>query len=66
MKTDIWNGAGRRIHMQEVGPRDGLQVEEAFVPTEEKIALVNALSDAGIAKIEVTAFVSPKAIPALR
>jgi hydroxymethylglutaryl-CoA lyase len=66
MKTDIWNGAGRRIYMQEVGPRDGLQVEEAFVPTEEKIALVNALSDAGIAKIEVTAFVSPKAIPALR
>ncbi|MEJ8853014.1 hydroxymethylglutaryl-CoA lyase [Variovorax robiniae] len=61
-----WNGAGRRIYMQEVGTRDGLQVEEAFVPTEEKIALVNALSQAGMAKIEVTAFVSPKAIPALR
>jgi hydroxymethylglutaryl-CoA lyase len=64
--SSIWNGAGRRIHMQEVGPRDGLQVEEAFVPTEDKIALVNALSVAGVAKIEVTAFVSPKAIPALR
>ncbi|MGJ7507154.1 hydroxymethylglutaryl-CoA lyase [Variovorax sp. GT1P44] len=62
----LWNGAGRRIHMQEVGTRDGLQVEEAFVPTEDKIALVNALSQAGMAKIEVTAFVSPKAIPALR
>ena len=61
-----WSGAGRRIHMQEVGTRDGLQVEAAFVPTEEKIALVDALSDAGLAKIEVTAFVSPKAIPALR
>lgn len=61
-----WQGAGQRIHMQEVGPRDGLQVEEAFVPTDEKIALVNALSDAGLAKIEVTAFVSPRAIPALR
>lgn len=46
--------------------RDGLQVEEAFVPTENKIALVNALSQAGMAKIEVTAFVSPQAIPALR
>jgi hydroxymethylglutaryl-CoA lyase len=56
----------KRIHMQEVGTRDGLQAEEAFVPTEDKIALVNALSDAGLAKIEVTAFVSPKAIPALR
>jgi len=61
-----WNGAGRRIFMQEVGTRDGLQVEQAFVPTEHKIALVNALSQAGMAKIEVTAFVSPQAIPALR
>ena len=62
----LWNGASRRIHMQEVGMRDGLQVEAAFVPTDEKIALVNLLSQAGMAKIEVTAFVSPKAIPALR
>jgi len=60
-----WNGAGRRIHMQEVGTRDGLQAESVFVPTAEKIALVNSLSQAGMAKIEVTAFVSPKAIPAL-
>ncbi|MGI4777609.1 MAG: hydroxymethylglutaryl-CoA lyase [Janthinobacterium lividum] len=68
MTNDIgrWQGAGRRIHMQEVGTRDGLQVEEVFVPTEDKIALVDALSKAGMAKIEVTAFVSPKAIPALR
>jgi hydroxymethylglutaryl-CoA lyase len=55
-----------RIHMQEVGPRDGLQVEQRFVETEDKIALVDALSDAGLAKIEVTSFVSPKAIPQLR
>ena len=52
--------------MQEVGTRDGLQVEAQFVPTEDKIALVNALSHAGLAKIEVTSFVSPKAIPQLR
>lgn len=57
---------GRRIHMQEVGTRDGLQAEERFVETAEKIALVDALSDAGLAKIEVTSFVSPKAIPQLR
>lgn len=56
----------KRIYMQEVGTRDGLQAEEAFVETADKIALVDALSDAGLAKIEVTAFVSPKAIPALR
>ena len=66
MKTTTWNGAGRRIYMQEVGTRDGLQMEQAFVPTEDKIALVNALSAAGLAKIEVTSFTSPTAIPALR
>ena len=61
-----WQGAGRRIFMQEVGTRDGLQAESVFVPTEDKIALVDALSRAGLAKIEVTSFVSPKAIPALK
>jgi hydroxymethylglutaryl-CoA lyase len=61
----LWNGARRRIYMQEVGTRDGFQAEQAFVPSEDKISLVNALSRAGMAKIEVTAFVSPKAIPAL-
>ena len=66
MNTNVWDGARQRIYMQEVGPRDGLQVEARFVATEEKIALVNALSDAGLAKIEVTSFVSPKAIPQLR
>ncbi len=64
--SKVWQGAGRRIHLQEVGTRDGLQAESAFVPTEDKIALVDALSEAGLSKIEVTAFVSPKAIPALR
>ena len=56
---------GRPILIQEVGPRDGLQGEAAFVPTAEKIALIDALSLCGLAKIEVTSFVSPKAIPAL-
>ncbi len=63
---NTWQGQGRRIYLQEVGTRDGLQSEPAFVPTEDKIALVDALSHTGLAKIEVTAFVSPKAIPALR
>ena len=66
MNANVWDGVRQRIHMQEVGPRDGLQVEPLFVETEQKIALVNALSDAGLAKIEVTSFVSPKAIPQLR
>lgn len=55
-----------RIHFNEVVTRDGFQIEPEFVPTDAKIALVDALSECGYAKIEVTAFVSPKAIPMLR
>ena len=62
----VWQGANRRIHLQEVGLRDGLQMESVFVPTADKIALCNALSAAGLSKIEVTSFTSPQAIPALK
>jgi hydroxymethylglutaryl-CoA lyase len=61
-----WDGAGRRLYLQEVGTRDGFQMESVFIPTEHKIALIDRLSEAGLAKIEATAFVSPQAIPALR
>jgi hydroxymethylglutaryl-CoA lyase len=57
---------GRKIYINDVAMRDGLQIEPVFVPTEDKVALVNALSRTGLAKIEVTSFTSPKAIPALR
>lgn len=63
--TPVWNGEGRRIYIQEVGPRDGLQMEKVFVPTAQKLDFINALSATGVAKVEVTAFVSPTAIPAL-
>src|SRR5438067_12143168 len=56
---------GRRLYINDVAMRDGLQIEPVFVPTEDKIALVNGLSRTGLAKIEVTSFTSPKAIPAL-
>lgn len=54
-----------KVEINEVGPRDGLQIEKAQVPTADKIALVDALSACGFARIEVTSFTSPKAIPAL-
>jgi len=56
----------KRIYFNEVAPRDGFQIEPDFIPTDDKIALVDALSDCGYAKIEVTSFTSPKAIPMLR
>jgi hydroxymethylglutaryl-CoA lyase len=49
----------------EVGPRDGLQNEAAAVATAEKLALVRALADAGLSRIEATSFVSPRWIPQL-
>lgn len=51
--------------MQEVATRDGFQSEVRFIPTADKIALIDRLSKTGLAKIEVTSFVSPKAIPML-
>lgn len=57
---------GQRVFLHDVAMRDGLQIEPVFVPTEDKIAMVNALSRTGLSKIEVTSFTSPKAIPALR
>jgi hydroxymethylglutaryl-CoA lyase len=55
-----------RIYFNEVVTRDGFQMEPAFVETERKVALVDALSQCGYAKIEVTSFTSAKAIPMLR
>ncbi|WP_288377463.1 hydroxymethylglutaryl-CoA lyase [uncultured Pseudomonas sp.] len=52
--------------VQEVAPRDGLQIEPTWVPTEDKIRLIDGLSKLGFSRIEAGSFVSPKAIPALR
>ena len=49
--------------LSEVAPRDGLQSIAAFVPTETKIALVKASYEAGLRRMEIGSFVSPKAIP---
>jgi hydroxymethylglutaryl-CoA lyase len=54
------------VTLCEVGTRDGFQIEPAFIPTDEKIEVVDLLSAAGVPRIEVTSFVSPKAIPQLR
>jgi hydroxymethylglutaryl-CoA lyase len=55
-----------RLIVQEVSPRDGLQIEPTWVETADKIALIDQLSLAGFSRIEAGSFVSPKAIPALR
>lgn len=55
-----------RLFFNDVVARDGFQIEPNFIPTDDKVALVDALSQCGFAKIEVTSFTSPKAIPMLR
>ena len=53
----------QKVKIVEVGPRDGLQNEKAFVPIEVKVELINQLSKAGFPNIEAASFVSPKWIP---
>ncbi len=55
----------KQVTIIEVGPRDGLQNESSFVPSNHKIELINLLSQSGLTQIEVTSFVSEKAIPQL-
>ena len=54
-----------RLYINDVAVRDGFQIEKQFVPTATKVELVNQLARTGLHKIEVTSFVSPKAVPAL-
>jgi len=66
MSLGVQDSSGRRrLRIHEVAPRDGLQIEPVFVPTDRKIDLIDRLSTTGLAKIEVTSFVSPTAIPTL-
>ncbi|CAN5840750.1 hydroxymethylglutaryl-CoA lyase [soil metagenome] len=55
----------KRVTLVDVSPRDGLQSEPVLVPTEGKVALINGLISAGVSKIEVTSFASPKWVPQL-
>ena len=59
------NHLPKTVQVYEVGPRDGLQNEQAFVQTEDKIRLIRALEKAGLGRIEITSFVHPRWIPAL-
>jgi len=52
-----------KVEIVDVGPRDGLQAEPVMVPTADKIALIDRLSDAGLPAVEAGAFVSPKWVP---
>lgn len=54
-----------RVYINDVAPRDGLQIEKQWVATADKIRLIDGLMATGLARVEATSFVSPKAIPNL-
>lgn len=56
----------RKIEIVEVGPRDGFQNLCDYIPTEDKLRFIDGLADAGIRHIQITSFVSPKAIPQMK
>lgn len=56
----------RRIWINEVGPRDGFQLEKKVIPTASKIDIVNALSLTGVPGVQVTSFVRAEAVPQLQ
>ena len=55
--------ADRGVTIVEVGPRDGLQNEKTPIATTDKLALIGRLAEAGLSRIEATAFVSPRWVP---
>ncbi|HET9760962.1 MAG TPA: hydroxymethylglutaryl-CoA lyase, partial [Nocardioidaceae bacterium] len=58
-------GLPKRVTIYEVGPRDGLQNEQALVPTATKAEFVRRLAGAGLPVVESTSFVHPKWVPQL-
>lgn len=54
-----------KLLLTEVGPRDGLQNEKGVLPTEAKLAFIEALVEAGVTRLEAGSFVSPKWVPAM-
>lgn len=54
------------VELYEVGPRDGFQNVHEFIPTETKLRIVDGLVESGVRHMQVTSFVSPKAVPQMR
>jgi hydroxymethylglutaryl-CoA lyase len=56
----------KKVTLYEVGPRDGFQNIPTYIPLETKLEIIDGLVDAGVGHIQVTSFVSPKAIPQMK
>ena len=56
----------KKVKVVEIGPRDGFQSVKEFIPTEVKLNIIDGIIDAGYKKVQITSFVSPRAIPQMR
>ena len=56
----------QHIDIYEVGPRDGFQNLKDYIPLEAKLSIIDGMVQAGVRHIQITSFVSPKAIPQLK
>ena len=54
-----------RVRIQEEGPREGFQIEQAAIPTEDKVRLIEALAETGLATVQCVSFVDPKRVPGM-
>lgn len=54
------------VDLCDVGPRDGFQFEDKFIPTDRKVEVITALADAGLSRIQVTSFVHPDWVPQMQ
>ena len=55
-----------RVKLCDVGPRDGFQFEDQFIPTDLKVEIIAALADAGLPRIQVASFVHPEWVPQMK
>ncbi len=55
-----------KVELYEVGPRDGFQNVDEYIPLETKLGVIDGLMDAGMRHVQITSFVSPKAIPQMK
>jgi len=66
MKKFLFSNLPKKVRIVEVGPRDGLQNESAYVSLKDKLKLIEMLSLSGLKSIEVGSFVSPKWVPQMK
>ena len=66
MSSGAQDGLPRSVRILEVGPRDGFQLEDAFIPTDLKVEIIEALAAAGPREIEAVSFVHPRVVPQMR